>query len=403
MPQPFGFGHLYTPFRPPEPTTLRAFSTVPFDIHAGMQACDPTCHSNPNGDALALVSNAGAQQFIVEAGRDRGSAKGPTGISLDDPDRDGYLEEITEGDLDVTEWYLLNHPAPARGRLTPEVRRGEWLFDRLGCTVCHVPDWHLPAAGTALAARGLAGGPSRERHEYRAAGDRRFFDLQVAFNPKAERLEGKLVSLADRKGDRWVPRRGPVAVRGVYSDFRYHDVGPAFYQMQFDGTLVKQWRTTPLWGVGSTAPYGHDGADLDLDSVIRRHGGEAQLSRDRYVGIPAGDRRDLIDFLNSLVLYQTDQLPCDLDGDGRVSEHFIVQGMDTGLERFNPEWLFRVPGKIEGPVRNVRGEPIVSFALTNVRLAYGLDLPYLKDSDGDGFPDVIDPAPHQPGFRDGVK
>src|SRR5262249_61896422 len=96
---------------------------------------------------LSLVSKPGARQFIVEAGRDRGSAKGPTGISLDDPDRDGYLEEITEGDLDVTEWYLLNHPPPARGRLTPEVRRGEWLFDRLGCTVCHVPDWHLPAAG----------------------------------------------------------------------------------------------------------------------------------------------------------------------------------------------------------------------------------------------------------------
>ena len=28
----------------------------------------------------------------------------------------------------------------------------------------------------------------------------------------------------------------------------------------------------------------------------------------------------------------------------------MVQGMDTGLERFNPEWLFSVPGKIEGPI-----------------------------------------------------
>ena len=111
----------------------------------------------------------------------------------------------------------------------------------------------------------------------------------------------------------------------------------------------------------------------------------------------------MLDFLESLVLYQTDRLPCDLDGDGQISEHFMVAGMDTGLERFNPEWLFRVPGKIEGPCTNVRGERITSFALTNVRAAYGLNLPYLKDSDGDGFPDVIDPAPHQAGFRDGVK
>jgi hypothetical protein len=377
--QAFGFGHLYMPFRPPNPTTLRAFTIVPFDIHAGMQAHDPTTYTCPTGTALSLVSNAGQQQFITEAGRDRGAIRGPTGISLDDPDRDGYCEEISEGDLDVVEWYLLNHPAPTRGRPSAAGRRGELTFHRIGCANCHVADWKLPS------------------------GDRRFFDLQVAWNPKTERLEGKVVSLADRRGDRLVPRRGPVAVRGVYSDFKYHDVGPAFYQMQFDGSLVKKWRTTPLWGVGSTAPYGHDGADLDLDSVIRRHGGEALESRNAYVGLKQRERRDLIEFLNSLVLYQTDQLPCDIDGDGKISEHFMVQGVDTGLERFNPEWLFRVPGKIEGPCVNVRGERIKSFALTNVRQAYGLDLPYLKDSDGDGFPDIIDPAPFHPGFRDGIK
>jgi hypothetical protein len=371
---------------------LRAFTAVPFDIHAGMQAHDPTTHTCPDGSALALVSNAGMQQFITEAGRDRGAARGPTGISLDDPDRDGYCEEITEGDLDVVEWYLLNHPAPTRGRPNAAARRGEAVFAKIGCAICHVPDWGLPAANI-----------GSEDYTQRHAGDRRFFDLQVAWNRSTERLEGKLVSLADRHGDRLVPRRGPAAVRGVYSDFKYHDVGPDFYQMQFDGTLVKQWRTTPLWGVGSTAPYGHDGANLDLDSVIRRHGGEAAVSRTAYVTMKPRDRRDLIEFLNNLVLYQTDQLPCDVDGDGRISDHFVVAGIDTGPERFNPEWLFRVPGRIEGPCVNVRGERIVSFALTNVRHAYGLNLPYLKDSDGDGFPDVIDPEPHKPGYRDGVK
>jgi hypothetical protein len=46
---------------------------------------------------------------------------------------------------------------------------------------------------------------------------------------------------------------------------------------------------------------------------------------------------------------------------------------------------------------------VVSFALTNVREAYGLGLPLLKDSDGDGFPDKMDAAPDEAGFRDGVK
>jgi len=390
--QIFGFGHLYAPLRPPVSTTLRAFTATPFDIHAGLQACDPTTFTSRHGDGLGQVSNAGAQQFVTDAGKDRGTVRGPTGISMDDPDHDGYCEEISEGDLDTVEWYLLNHPAPARGRITKDVLAGEKLFHKTGCTACHTPDWHL-----------FAYNPGARDYTERYDGDRRFFELQVAFNERAGRLEGKLHYLADKHGDRLVPRREAYTIRGIYSDSRYHDVGPNFYPMQFDGSVIRQWRTPPLWGVGTSAPYGHDGASLDLDAVIRRHGGEASSSQLDYVALSDDERRQVVCFLQSLVLYQTDQLPCDLLGNGKISEHFIVQGMDTGLERFNPEWLFRVPGKIEGPIKNFLGEDITSNALKNVREAYGLDLRYLKDSDGDGFPDVIDPAPFKKGYRDGER
>jgi hypothetical protein len=110
----------------------------------------------------------------------------------------------------------------------------------------------------------------------------------------------------------------------------------------------------------------------------------------------------IIEFLESLVLYQTDRLACDIDGDGKISEHFVVAGIDTGYERFNPEWLFRVPGEIEGPIKNVRGETVISYALTNVAKAYGLGLVLIRDSDHDGFPDAIDPAPRKTGYRDGL-
>lgn len=393
--QAFGWGHLYMPFRPPVSTTLRAFSTTPFEIHASLQACDPTTVISPNQDGLSLVSNAGAQQFATEVGKDRGAVKarsprGLPGLSKDDPDRDGYCEEISEGDLDLIEWYQLNHPTPARGKITQDVLAGEKLFHKAQCATCHVPDWHLFAAN-----------PAARDYTERFSGDRRFFDLKVVYNDKTERMEGKVVSLADKKGNRLVPRRKAVTVRGVYSDLKYHDVGEDFYQVQFDGSVVRKWRTPPLWGAGSTAPYGHDGANLDLDSVIRRHGGEALASRKAYLALTENERRQVVCFLQNLVLYQTDQLPCDLNGDGQIAEHFMVQGMDTGIERFNPEWLFRVPGKIEGPITNVKGEPIISHALLNVRQAYGLDLEFLKDTDGDGFPDVIDPAPAKRGFRDG--
>jgi hypothetical protein len=388
--QCYGFGHLYMPFRPPVSTTLRSFIATPFDIHMGLQPFDPTTLNDPDGTGFAQVSNAGVQQCVTAAGKDRGAMRGPTGISKDDPDRDGYCEEITEGDLDMTEWYLLNHPAPARSQITAEVRHGEKVFKEIGCTGCHVPDWHLHEAN-----------PAAKDYTQRYAGDRRFFDLQVGWNEKTERLEGKLVLLADKRGDVTIPRRQAYTVRGFYSDLKYHDVGESFYQMQFDGTVVKKWRTSPLWGVGSTAPYGHDGASLSLDEVIRRHAGEALDARKAYTALNREDRRAVLDFLESLVLYQTERIPCDIDGDGKISEHFLVAGMDTGLERFNPEWLFKVPGKIEGPIENVRGEKIVSFALTNVREAYGLDLEFLKDSDNDGFPDVIDPAPFKKGYKDG--
>jgi hypothetical protein len=388
--QCFGFGHLYMPFRPPVSTTIRSFIATPFDIHMGLQAFDPTTLNDPDGDGFAQMSNPGCVQCVTAAQKDRGAMRGPTGISLDDPDRDGYCEEISEGDLDVSEWYLLNHPAPGHGQITEEVRQGEKLFKGAGCAACHTPDWHLHAAN-----------PESKDYTERWSGDRRFFDLPVAWNDKTERLEGKLVNLFDKKGGLCIPRRQAYTVRGVYSDLKYHDVGEAFYQMQFDGTVVKLFRTSPLWGVGSTGPYGHDGASLSLDAVIRRHGGEALKSRKAYTALTRADQRKLLDFLESLVLYQTERIPCDIDGDGKISEHFMVGGMDTGYERFNPEWLFKVPGLIEGPTENVRGEKIVSYALTNVREAYGLDLEYLKDSDGDGFPDVIDPAPFKRGYKDG--
>src|SRR5262245_23370470 len=217
--QAFGFGHLYAPFRPPVSTTLRAFTATPFDIHSGLQAHDPTTYvAKSEGNPLAQISNAGAQQFVTAAGKDRGGVRAKTksglpGISMDDPDRDGYCEEISEGDLDMAEWYLLNHPAPARGKITTQAVLGEKLFLKAGCATCHVPDWHL-----------FAHNPSASDYTAKFDGDRRFFELDVAYNDKNQRMEGKLRPLMERKGRLWLPKRDAYTIRGVYSDFKYHDV-----------------------------------------------------------------------------------------------------------------------------------------------------------------------------------
>ncbi len=386
--QVFGWGHGAATLagRIPIDSTLRAFTALAFDNHAGMQAYDPTLNEEPNRDGLALVSLPGAQQFFSGATRDRGLIKNAKGISIDDPDRDGIMEEVTEGDMDLIEFYQLNHPVPAETALTPLRKRGKELLTASGCTQCHVPDWKIEA-------------DNRQDSDYtkRYLGDRRFFNVSIAPNEKTGKLEGRLEKLTrdagpvvTENGGRITgePKRGEFIVEGLYSDLMHHDLGPSFHQLQFDGSVIKAFRTAPLWGVGSTAPYGHDGASLDLDDVIRRHGGEAAASSKAYAGLSDTDRLAMLEYLRGLVLYSVDDLQCDVNGDGKISDHFIVAGEDTGVERLNPEWLFRVPGRIEGDVTNPQGITVRSFALTNVADAYGAHLKYLEDTHHSGFPDA---------------
>lgn len=315
--------------------SLRSVAAKALDMHAGLQAFDPTCNKETSA-GLTQVSLAGAQQFFTGFSRDLGQIV-EDGISHDDPDRDGVKHEISEGDLDLLEWFLLNHPTPNEER-GAFFEAGMELAEKADCFTCHTPNWHLPT-------------------------DRRFFEFE---------------------NDRLVRRGpGPNTIKGLYSDFRHHDMGQEFQEVQFDGTVRTKFRTPPLWGVGTSGPYGHDGASLTLDEVIRRHGGEALGSRRKYEAFSSEEREKLQAFLRSLTLRSTNR-PMDIDGDGCVSENFMVSGVDTGREKFNPEWLFKNPGQVEGLTDSVR-----SWALTNLRKAYGLDLPGLLDRDRDGFPDIL--------------
>ncbi|MEO5657443.1 MAG: di-heme oxidoredictase family protein, partial [Nitrospiria bacterium] len=271
----FGWGETDGAMAP----TLRVFFTDPIDTHTGMQAYDPTlqiddgAHGDDGpGDGLARVSNAGARQFAIHAPADRGTRLTAQGLSLDDPDGDGAITEISEGDVDLAEWYLLHAPPPALDRQTPQTRRGRALMAAWRCTSCHTPQWSIYAAD-----------PSNADPYRRYDGDRRFFDLPVEYQQTADRLEGTLVSLADpREGGGLIPRRGAATVANIFSDLKHHEMGDAFAETLFNGARVRQFRTAPLWGVGTSAPYGHDGASLTLDAVIRRHGGEARESTERY-------------------------------------------------------------------------------------------------------------------------
>lgn len=294
--QVFGWGHNAASHAPLS-STLRGFAAAAFNVHSGLQAHDPTLNRDGGGRGVTGTSLLGAPQFVSARTPDLGLARDADGASLDDPDGDGVADELTEGDLDLVEFFLLNHPAPSEQARTPERERGRAAFATMGCVRCHVPDWEISAGD----ARG-------------ATGDRRSFEIAV--DATADGLRGRLSMLTDAAG---APRRGAATMRGVYSDFRRHDLGPAFHETQFDGSVVRAFRTPPLWGVGTSAPYGHDGASLDLDAVIRRHGGEAARESGAYVAASADERTSVVAFLAGLVLWRVEDVLCDVDGDGVVS------------------------------------------------------------------------------------
>jgi hypothetical protein len=71
--------------------------------------------------------------------------------------------------------------------------------------------------------------------------------------------------------------------------------------------------TAPLWGVGTTAPYGHDGRSINLSEVILRHGGEAQAERDAFAGLLPAFREAVVAFLNTLILFPPDDTASNLN------------------------------------------------------------------------------------------
>jgi mono/diheme cytochrome c family protein len=236
-----------------------------------------------------------------------GAATTPGGMQLD-----GRLDRIEqppveEGDIgtvdqraalvDFLEFYLLNYFKPGTGDQTANVVSGRRIFERTGCATCHV---------AAL----------------RVERDRRVADVETVFDPvngHFNRLFASpklLLANPSSLGNAGVakqPARQPFIVENIFTDFKRHDVGPAFYERNYDGSLQTQFLTTPLWGVGSTPPYGHDGRSISLEEVILRHGGEAQEARDRYEALADASRQRLLAFLNSLLIFPPDDTASTLD------------------------------------------------------------------------------------------
>ena len=103
-------------------------------------------------------------------------------------------------------------------------------------------------------------------------------------------------------------------------------MGPKFWERQFDGTLKKEFVTEPLWGVGTSAPYGHDGRSINLELVILRHGGEAEASKQAFERLPDVLKQKVISFLSSLVLFPPPDTASNLNPENTANPDYPVRG-----------------------------------------------------------------------------
>lgn len=270
--------------------SMRDFIVGAFKDEMGLQAYDPDLAFAAAGGRVTTPSG-----MVLDGNADDFShppAKGPK----HDPDNDGVVNEVDPALVDFMEFYLLNYFKPGLGKQTARTEEGLVKMKAIGCTSCHIQNFTIDH-------------------------DRRLADVETVFDP----VNGKINRLFATAATRWMviedgdaypmvlPQGESFEVTNIFTDFKRHDLGDAFHERHFDGSMTTHLITEPLWGVGSTAPYGHDGRSINLTEVILRHGGEAQAQTDAFVALSEDDQRKIVEFLQTLILFPPDDTASNLN------------------------------------------------------------------------------------------
>jgi hypothetical protein len=310
------------PFRATgETISMREFIVGGFAGEMGLQSSDSDLRRAVSGQRV--VTPAG---MVLDGALD--VFEGPPIDPGEDADGDGVGEEIPQSIIDFMEFYFLNYFKPATGAQNSVTERGRQLLANLACTVCHIPDLTINR-------------------------DRRVADVETVFDPARGNPFNQLFGTAtafitpvdDGRGLPTIkrPNLGSFVVRNIYTDFKRHDLGPNFWELGYDNSLRREFITAPLWGVGTTVPYGHDGRSATLDDVIRRHGGEAATARNNYVNLSASDQLAVQEFLRTLILFAPDDTASNLDTGNRQTANYPQFGHGS----FRLTTLFNNPNDVE--------------------------------------------------------
>jgi len=273
--------------------SVRAFAVGAFNDEMGLQSPDPVlCAASDPVDPQRTVSPTG---MVFDPTLD--AVKRPaTCDPADDADHDGVANELDPALLDYTEIYLLNYFRPAIGKTTARTTDGLGLMRAIGCTGCHVQNFDIA-------------------HDRRVAdADTRYDADRGIFNHLYTTVSPLFDTVRDADAyPKLTPHGGHFAATNLFTDFKRHDLGPMFHERNYDGTVHTEFMTAPLWGIGTKAPYGHDGRSVTLDDVILRHGGEAEASKEAYVALGDDNQRKILEFLGTLLLFPPDDTASNLN------------------------------------------------------------------------------------------
>lgn len=284
--------------------SIREFVVGALNDEMGLQAVDPELTAAVAGGSFTTPSG-----LVLNGALD--ALESPhVATPADDPDGDGVTNEVPTSIVDHFEFYLLNYFKPGTYDQTRGVVEGRKKFQQIGCAVCHIPDLTI-------------------------ARDRRVADVETVFDPTRGNFNGLFATATplfnavnDGSGQPALkqPKRGSFVVKNIFTDFKRHDLGNNFHERNYDGTMQTQFLTTPLWGVGSTAPYGHDGRSINLNEVILRHGGEALSAAAAYDRLNSDDQARILEFLGSLVIFPPDDTASNLNPGNRSDPNFPQSG-----------------------------------------------------------------------------
>jgi cytochrome c peroxidase len=235
------------------------------------------------------------REFTVNAlnlhtGMEADERFGPAMTGEVDFDGDGKTDEVSEGLVSALVAFQASLPTPievAYGNPDWQARSvaGRALFDKIGCSSCHV------------AALPLHDLKFEDPGPYDTAGTLSDRDVAHPAIYDLSQLDWVKALPRDANGDVLVP---------MFSDLKRHQIADSgedhfANEVQSQSFVARDTFATPgLWGVADTAPYGHRGDISTLQEAILDHGGEGRSSRDAFAALPQDQQDDIVAFLMSL-------------------------------------------------------------------------------------------------------